>query len=66
MAADGPKLIEVTYIGERCHGMVSHSHQLRAQRGTQQHLTCAVQAWLSSTTNGRRARALPNFGYTEK
>ena len=44
---------------------MSHSHQLRAQRGTQQHLTCAGQAWLSATTSGRRARALPNVGYTE-
>ena len=51
---------------ERCHGTVSHSHQLRAQRCTQQHLTCAPQAWLSSTTSGQRARALRRLGYTEK
>ena len=51
------------YIGERCHGMVLHSHQLRAQRGTQQHSACAGQAWLSSTTSGQGARALPNVGY---
>ena len=52
------------YIGERCHGMVSHSHQLRAQRRTQQHSACARRALHSSTTSGRRALALPNVGYT--
>ena len=53
------------HFGERCHGTVSHSHQLRAQRCTQQHPGCAPQARLSATTSGRRARALPNVGYTE-
>ena len=51
---------------ERCHGTMSHSHQLRTQRCTQQHPGCAPQAWLSATTSGRRARALRRVGYTEK
>ena len=52
------------HFGERCHGTVSHSHQLRAQRCTQQHSACARRALHSSTTSGRRALALPNVGYT--
>ena len=51
-------------MDERHGGMVSHSHQLRTQRCTQQHPGCAPQAWLSSTTSGQRARALRRVGYT--